>query len=94
MTKSELIYQKLHAMCEKHIKEHGYTDGDSFHHRGFDEYNMCVRTCNAVLDLVAKEDKRIAFSSKIGVYDEQKRNFKSYVNSMIKSTVENIKKHL
>lgn len=94
LTKAERIYQKLYAMCEKHIKEHGYTEGDMFNHRGFDDYHMCVRTCNSVLYLVSEEDKRIAFFSKLGVYDEQKKAFKSNVNNMVRSTVEGIRKYL
>lgn len=94
MTKAERIYKELYSMCEKHIKEHGYTEGDMFHHRGFDDYQMCVRTCNSVLDLVLKEDKRIAFSSRLGVYDEQKKAFKTSVNNMVRSTVEGIRKYL
>ena len=94
MTKAERIYKDIKRMCENHIKEHGYTDGDKFHHRGFDEYQMCVRTCNAVLELVEKEDKNIARSAKLGVYDEEKKALKTNTNSMIKSTIEGIKKYL
>lgn len=94
MTKAERIYKDIRRMCENHIKEHGYTDGDKFHHRGFDEYQMCVRTCNAVLEIANKEDKRIARSAKLGVYDEEKKTLKINTNKMVKSTVEGIRKYL
>ena len=48
-------------------RENGYEDGDRFHHRGFDEYQMCVRTCNAVLELAEKEE-HVLFGGRLGQY--------------------------
>jgi hypothetical protein len=94
MTKAERIYKDIRRMCENHIKEHGYTDGDKFHHRGFDEYQMCVRTCNAVMEIAKKEDENIARSAKLGVYDEEKKELRINTNKMVKSTVEGIRMYL
>jgi hypothetical protein len=94
MTKAERIYEATRRECKDIITGiHGYSEGQRLSGLVTEEV-VCMRTINAIMKLVDKEEHRIRLDEKLGVLSGEKLQLYINVNNMVRSTVENVKKSL
>ena len=94
MTKAERIYEATRRECKDIITgTHGYSEGQRLSELVTEEV-VCMRTINAIMKLVDKEEHRIRLDEKLGVLSGEKLQLYINVNKMVRSTVENVKKSL
>ena len=94
MTKAERIYEATRRECKDIITgTHGYSEGQRLSGLVTEEA-VCMRTINAIMKLVDKEEHRIRLDEELGVLSGEKLQLYINVNKMVRSTVENVKKSL
>ena len=94
MTKAERIYEATRRECKDIITgTHGYSEGQRLLGLVTEEV-VCMRTINAIMKLVDKEEHSIRLDEKLGVLSGEKLQLYINVNNMVRSTVENVKKAL
>lgn len=94
MTKAERIYEATRRECKDIITGiHGYSEGQRLSGLVTEEV-VCMRTINAIMKLVDKEEHRIRLDEELGVLSGEKLQLYINVNKMVRSTVENVKKSL
>ena len=94
ITKAERIYEATRRECKDIITgTHGYSEGQRLSGLVTEEA-VCMRTINAIMKLVDKEEHRIRLDEELGVLSGEKLQLYINVNKMVRSTVENVKKSL
>lgn len=96
VTKAERIYRATRVDCKHHLETWGYvvnTDGNA---AGFNfvsgEEVICVRTLNAMDELLDKGRKHNETCKKLGVIDVSKYETESKILNMIDATIKNTRK--